>query len=339
MIGFGTAITESSPRPQKLHVNTARLPDNVRAHRLLDEVAGQNMDRTKFALVVLCLGLAGLVVWQQSADQAMAVPPKPLQLIERRAAPARKPAATPAPTVTPVAPAVKAARDAVSKPIPATRKPVPRRQVEREIPAVVAASRSGVAAPSPAPPVAPAPKTAPSYERTLAEAAALGAEDVRAVRKLEQLIADEPARAEAYESLAAIRLRQGDYYQAGELLESAMRNGGSASFAIVHDHSKGNFEKDPKASCVGELILSPGEIKFAGAGAGESHHFEAAWTEVLDAGSNRFFGSGMGGFHVAINVEGKYKNFNLAPKSKDKSEAKLIVEMLNGNARKTDRGK
>lgn len=299
------------------------------------------MDRTKLALVVLCLGLAGVVVWQQSADQAMAVPPKPLQLIERPAAPARKPAATaaPAPNVAPVAPAVKAASDAVRKPNPATRKAAARRQVERDAPVVVAAARPDPVAPSPAPPVAPAPKTVSNYERTLAEAAALGAEDVRAVRKLEQLIADEPARPEAYASLAAIRLRQGDYYQAGELLDTAIRNGGTASFTIVHDHSKGNFEKDPKASCVGELILSPGEIKFAGAGAGESHHFEATWAEVLDAGSNRFFGSGMGGFHVAINPEGKYRNFNLAPKSKDKSEAKLIVEMLNANARKTDRGK
>lgn len=298
------------------------------------------MDRTKLALLALCLGLAGIVVWQQSADRAMAVPPKPLQLIERPPAPARNPAATAPskPSAAPARPDVKAASDSV-KPNPVTRRPAPRRQVENNAPPVTAAARAHEVAPPPAPPVAPPPKAAANYDRTLAEAASLGADDVRAVRKLEQLIADEPARPEAYESLAVIRLSQGDYYQAGELLESAMRNGGKASFTIVHDHSKGNFEKDPKASCVGELILSPGEIRFAGAGAGESHHFEATWTEVLDAGSNRFFGSGMGGFHVAINPDGKYKNFNLAPKSKDKSEAKLIVEMLNANARKTDRGK
>ena len=63
------------------------------------------------------------------------------------------------------------------------------------------------------------------------------------------------------------------------------------------------------------------------------------WADVLDAGANRFFGSGLGGFHVTINPDGKYKNFNLAPRSKDKFEAKLIVDLLSANARKTDRGK
>jgi len=110
-------------------------------------------------------------------------------------------------------------------------------------------------------------------------------------------------------------------------------------FTLIHDHSRGNFEKDPKASCVGELTVSPTEIKFDGAGAGEGHHFEASWAEVLDAGSNKFFGSGIGGFHLTITENGKYQNLNFAPKSKDKAEAKLIIDLLNANARKADRGK
>ena len=134
--------------------------------------------------------------------------------------------------------------------------------------------------------------------------------------------------------------RQGEYKQARELLESALRNGGQASFTLIHDHSKGNFEKDPKASCVGPLTVSPTEIKFEGVGAGDSHHFAASWSEFLEAGSNRFFGSGIGGFHVTIKPEGKYQNINLAPKSKEKAEAKLIVELLNAGAKqRTDRSK
>ena len=35
--------------------------------------------------------------------------------------------------------------------------------------------------------------------------------------------------------LAAIRLRQGDYYQAYEMFDRAVRNGGKATFAILHD--------------------------------------------------------------------------------------------------------
>ena len=133
---------------------------------------------------------------------------------------------------------------------------------------------------------------------------------------------------------------QGESKQARELLEAALRNGGHATFTLIHDHSKGNFEKDPKASCVGPLTVSPTEIKFEGAGAGDSHHFAASWNEFLEAGSNRFFGSGIGGFHVAMSPDGKYKNINLAPKSKDKAEAKMIIDLLNASARgKTDRGK
>ena len=50
-------------------------------------------------------------------------------------------------------------------------------------------------------------------------------------------------------------------------------------------------------------------------------------------------GSGIGGFHVAINVEGKYKNFNLAPQSRDKAEGRLILELLEASTRRGDRGK
>jgi len=171
--------------------------------------------------------------------------------------------------------------------------------------------------------VVPAPASAPAPAHAVAAAR----------------LSEKGDEAATYEWQAAARMQQGDYREAGELFEAALRNGGKARFAIVHDHSKGNFEKDPKASCMGELILSANEITFAGTGAGDRHHFEASWAEVLDAGANRFFGSGLGGFHVAINPDGKYKNFNLAPRSKDKSEAKLIIDLLNANARKTDRGK
>ena len=273
------------------------------------------MDRTKFALVVLCLGLAGVVVWQQSADEATAIPPKPLQLIDKPA----EPSTAAAPAVTVPAPAASAAlapgAPSASKSVnAATKKPAPRRGVQPQplVATATPAARSESIAPSPAPVRADAPAS------------------------------EDADHAGTYESQALARLQQGDYRQAGELFETALRSGGKATFAIVHDHSKGNFEKDPKASCVGELVLSQGEIRFEGVGAADSHRFEASWTEVLDAGANKFFGSGMGGFHVAINPEGKYKNFNLAPRSKDKLEAKLIVDLLSSNKQprqKGDRGK
>lgn len=268
------------------------------------------MDKTKILLLALCALLAGAVIGQRSADVAM-LAPAPLQLIK----PAENPPSA-APAVAPVARATRpaAARPAAVAPAPrrssaARSTPEPRAEVRPPAPAAFTAPRNA--------PVVPAPAPAAAAAR----------------------VSDKGDVAETYEWQAAARMQQGDYREAGELFDAALRNGGKARFAIVHDHSKGNFEKDPKASCVGELILSANEITFAGSGTGDNHHFEASWAEVLDAGANRFFGSGLGGFHVAISPDGKYKNFNLAPRSKDKSEAKLIIDLVNANARKTDRAK
>ena len=262
------------------------------------------MDKTKVLLLVVCAGLAGVVVWQQSSDVAMA--PKPLQLIKPAAAPVASVEA-PAP---PAAAEPVAAAPAVKPESVAPKKAAPRREVRP------AATASKAASAAPAEPAPDAP----------AHAAPAPAADT--------------ASHDAYEAQAAARLQQGNYREAGELFETAVRNGGKATFAVVHDHSKGNFEKDPKASCVGELVVTTTDIKFDGVGAADSHHFEATWAEVIEAGSNKFFGSGIGGFHVAINPDGKYKNINLAPRSKDKAEAKMIIDLLNASARgKTDRGK
>jgi hypothetical protein len=264
------------------------------------------MDKTKVLLLVACLALAGVVVWQQSSDVAM-VTPQPLQLIQPAA-----PSAGNAVASAPLAPAAEpaAVAPAATPDTPAPKKTAPRpRQTAA---ASKAASIEHTETVAPAAPAHVAPVTAPAAASTSTE---------------------------AYEAQAAARVQQGNYREAGELFETAVRNGGKATFTVVHDHSKGNFEKDPKASCVGELVFTTTDIRFDGVGAGESHHFEASWAEVIEAGSNKFFGSGIGGFHVAMSPDGKYKNINLAPKSKDKAEAKMIIDLLNSSARgKTDRG-
>ena len=111
-----------------------------------------------------------------------------------------------------------------------------------------------------------------------------------------------------------------------------------ATFAIIHDHSRGNFETDdPKATCVGELRIFENELLFEPREGDD--RFAASWADVKDVGGNRFFGSGRGGFHVSVNMDGKYKNFNLAPQSKEKAEAKQILDLLNSYTRRTDRTK
>ena len=111
-----------------------------------------------------------------------------------------------------------------------------------------------------------------------------------------------------------------------------------ATFKIIHDHNRGNFETDdPKAICVGELAIFENELRFDPREGGD--HFAASWADVKDVGGNRFFGSGKGGFHIAVNIGGKYKNFNLAPESKQKAEAKQILDLLNSYTRRSDRTK
>jgi hypothetical protein len=107
---------------------------------------------------------------------------------------------------------------------------------------------------------------------------------------------------------------------------------------IIHDHSRGNFESDdPKATCVGQLTILENELRFEPREGGD--RFAANWADVKDVGGNRFFGSGKGGFHIAVRIGGKYKNFNLAPESKEKAEAKLILDLLNSYTRPGDRTK
>ena len=141
---------------------------------------------------------------------------------------------------------------------------------------------------------------------------------------------------EAYETLAAIYLRQGDFYQAYEMFDSAIRNGGKATFSMMHDHTRGNFDAGEGATCVGELTLQPAELTFESA---DGHRFATSWAELREAGSNRFFGSSIGGFHVKVTADGKSRNFNLAPRSRDKREANIILDLLIENAQRQDSGR
>ena len=84
---------------------------------------------------------------------------------------------------------------------------------------------------------------------------------------------------------------------------------------------------------MGELTIHADEVRFEARG---DDSFSANWADVREAGSNRFFGSGIGGFHVTFNAGGKYKNINLAPESKNKAEGKLILELLTAHVRRSD---
>jgi hypothetical protein len=185
---------------------------------------------------------------------------------------------------------------------------------------------------------APAPKDTPRViARADAPAAAKTADRTEGPVAPSTAVAPKSS-AMSYEAKARASLEKRDYDEARDHIESALARGGKATFMIVHDHNRGNFEADdPDAVCVGQLTIHADEVRFEPRHEGD--RFAAKWPEVREVGSNRFFGSGRGGFHVSINSGGKYKNFNLAPESKEKAEAKLILDLLNSYTRAADRSK
>ena len=286
------------------------------------------MGRTKLlVLIVSGLGVAALGSWKNSSDATIHTLPA-AELM----APATPVTSTDVPPVAPSKDDAAIARAVIEK--------APARVNRRKQPAAVTVTPQHL---DDTPPSAPAVKVPPTrlltYDQRVAAAATAASEDPdRALLELQHLAKDEPGRPEAYEAMAGISLGKRDYGQARELIDSAFAHGGKATFRLIHDHSRGNFDAgDPKSTCVGELTIHADEVRFAPTANGD--RFSATWSEVRDAGSNRFFGSGHGGFHVSINAGGKYKNFNLAPESKDKAEGKLILELLTAYTRRSDRTK
>jgi hypothetical protein len=288
-------------------------------------------------LVASVLALAGIVVWQSSSARTSPTPPAAVQL---------QPVTVPAPSndVVVAAPS-KADAAPAPTPVPATdtappatrNKKAPARVERREPAATVAVERRANTVPPSAPNANKAPARATNYEQRVNAAAAAEDSD-RALVDLQRLATDEPNRPEAYEAMAGINLTKKDYAQARERIESALAKGGKATFTAIHDHSRGNFDSDdPKSTCVGELTILADEVRFEPREG--TDRFSASWANVRDAGSNKFFGSGRGGFHVTVSDGGKYKNFNLAPGSKDKDEGKLILDLLKSYSKRADRTK
>lgn len=305
------------------------------------------MDQLKFLLAALLLVVAAFV-GRQSFEDSIARSPLPTKV--------QKPSASAPPVAAPtdkkkadatvVRPPNKTARaknaeNAVSIKTAARevrRAEEPRRVALAESPVTLTPPRVKAVVAASAPPRRLMPSVAtPDYERRVADAASIGAEEpYRAIFRLEHIAAAEPGRPEAYETLAAIYLRQGDFYQAYEMFDSAIRNGGKATFSMMHDHARGNFDAGANDTCVGELTIQPEVLTFEGA---DGHRFATSWAELQEAGSNRFFGSKIGAFHVKVSADEKSRKFNLAPRSRDKREANIILDLLIENAQRQDSGR
>jgi hypothetical protein len=168
------------------------------------------------------------------------------------------------------------------------------------------------------------------YERRLAESAnRAGAEPDRALSALQQIVAEEPGRPEAYEAMANIYQRKKAFDQARDLFAKSLERGGKATFTVIHDHSGGLLESEAdgwKSTCLGQLTIKATGVTFETPE--NNDRFSAGRAEIRDVGSNRYFGSGIGGFHIKVRRDKNERNFNLAPQTKDKVETKLITDLI-----------
>jgi serine/threonine protein kinase len=176
-------------------------------------------------------------------------------------------------------------------------------------PAPVAAAPVAVAA-APVPVVV----AAPGYDKMIAQAEDLinNSQYEEATAVLKKAIASNPARWQAYNSLAKVELYfTHDPTAAFQNYGASLSHGGQASFYVYHDHGTGEFS----STCSGWLTVSRGKASFKADDG--IHSFPP--TPVKEAKKNKFFGkifsaSGKSAhaFHVHLMNN---QNLNLAPSS------------------------
>ena len=218
------------------------------------------------------------------------------------------------PAPEPVQPQPRAVRPLAA--VPVAPPPAPVVPAPDPEPAVVAAAPTVVV---------PVPAVVPGYDHTLARAETLivNGDYNETSDMLSHAIAANPARWQAYNSLAKLQL----YYldapnDAFANYRAALARGGYASFGVRHDHGGEQFG----ITCSGWLNVFHGKASFVADDA--AHTF--AFAPVKDAKKNRFLGRVIGesghAFHVRLMNN---QNFNFAPTSSaPKAEADFIVSIL-----------
>ena len=185
------------------------------------------------------------------------------------------------------------------------------------------------AAPVVAVPVAPpAVVVSPGYDAMLASAETFisNSQYDDAAALLKKAIASNPARPQAYNSLAKVQM----YFlhaptEAFQNYRAALAHGGSVSFYVYHDHASGEFQN----YCSGWLTVSRGKASFKADDGIHSFPTEP----VKEAKKNRLMGKFLSAqgksihaFHVRLMNN---HNFNFGPSSETPGpESEFIVKVL-----------
>lgn len=144
-----------------------------------------------------------------------------------------------------------------------------------------------------------------------------------AINLLQQAINVDSSKPQAYGYLGFAQLYGShDALAAERSMRAAIERGGGAPFRVYHDHD-GFFN----TFCQGSLFVSRGTVTFKADDG--NHTFEANRGDIKEAKPNGFVGSQYGAFHLKVIVgSGKPTNYNFAPATRQKSEANLIIGLI-----------
>jgi tetratricopeptide (TPR) repeat protein len=180
------------------------------------------------------------------------------------------------------------------------------------------------AATATAPPAQPFPSR-PSYEDLLAQAEeAWGARDAaEAARLLSVAVALAPARPEAFQTLGVVELYgRHDLPAAARAMRAALERGGTAAFAVTHDHD-GNFG----SFCQGSLYITRVGVAYQ-SGDG-THAFQAPAADIREAKPHAARGDQSAFFHLRLRGSGGVaENHYFAPGTSKAEETALILSLI-----------
>jgi hypothetical protein len=165
----------------------------------------------------------------------------------------------------------------------------------------------------------------PDYDELTDKAvAAMGANNhYVAINLLQQAINTDTSKPLAYGYLGFAQLYGShDTVAAERSMRAAIERGGGAPFRVYHDHD-GFFN----TFCQGSLFVSKTTVTFKADDG--NHTFAANRPDIKEAKPNGFVGSQYGAFHLKVVVgSGKPVNYNFAPATRQKSEANLIIGLI-----------
>ncbi|HZM89244.1 MAG TPA: hypothetical protein VFF31_22150 [Blastocatellia bacterium] len=143
-----------------------------------------------------------------------------------------------------------------------------------------------------------------------------------AIRLLQQAVTLDSAKPQAYGLLGFAQLYGSkDIIAAERSMRAAIERGGGAPFRVYHDH-----DKFFNTFCQGSLFVSRTNVTFRADDG--NHTFEARRPDIKEAKINGFVGAQYGAYHLKVGA-GKGETYNFAPFNRQKSEANLVLSLIN----------